>query len=106
MPLEYLNFSEVNIGDTFSDSLKADYAEFMEWFHRKYGQFAYVHKDSSGNIDCFLYYKIESGVVPDASPSLDARNRLKIGTFKIAPHGTRLGERFLKKRLILRLLTG
>jgi hypothetical protein len=97
MALEYVNFKEINIDDTFFDSLKADYAEFIEWFYRKHGQFAYIHRNLFGNIDGFLYYKIENEVISDVTPSLSAKNRLKIGTLKIEPHGTRLGERFLKK---------
>ncbi len=41
--------------------------------------------------------KVEEGSVPDTSPPLPPAKRLKIGTFKINPHGTRLGERFLKR---------
>jgi hypothetical protein len=99
MDLEYLPFGNIDLNDTFFDSLKADYTGFVQWFQRKRGDRAYIHRDSSVNIDGFLYYKIEDGIVSDVYPTLSAKKRLKIGTFKINPHGTRLGERFLKKSL-------
>lgn len=53
--------------------------------------------NDDGKIDGFLYLKVESDAVTDVTPPLPAKARLKIGTFKINPHGTRMGERFLKK---------
>jgi hypothetical protein len=100
MSLEYIKFGDICINDTFFDTLKADYSEFIDWFTRKKDEYAYIHRNSFGNLDGFLYYKIENESVFDGvNPLLPAKNRLKIGTFKIEPHGTRLGERFLKKSL-------
>lgn len=40
--------------------------------------------------------KIEEGPVTDILPLIVDKRILKLGTFKVNPHGTRLGERFLK----------
>jgi hypothetical protein len=44
-----------------------------------------------------MYLKIEEGKVTDVEPSLEALRRVKIGTFKVDAHGTKLGERLIKK---------
>lgn len=44
----------------------------------------------------FLYLKVEYGEVDDVTPPIFANKILKVGTFKIDAHGTKLGEQFLK----------
>jgi len=90
-------FSSVDIEDPFFNSLKADYAEFAVWFAKKAKESAYVFKRDSGEVAGFLYVKKEVGPVVDVVPPLPSSNRLKVGTFKVDPHGTKLGERFMKK---------
>lgn len=47
-----------------------------------------------------MYLKNESGEeLIDITPIRPACNRLKVGTFKIDAHNTKLGERFVKKIL-------
>jgi hypothetical protein len=92
-------FGNINLADPFFDSLKADYAEFSDWFARKAasGDAAYVFQDDNEAIDGFLYLKIEDGAVNDTTPPLPPARRVKVGTLKINAHGTKLGERFVKK---------
>ena len=99
MAFEYTLLSDVDLEDTFFDSLRADYVGFDSWFHGKAAasEQAYTFKNDDGYLEGFLYLKIEDGEVQDVTPSLAAFRRVKIGTFKINAHGTRLGERFLKK---------
>jgi len=92
------------LDDPFFDSLKSDYAEFSDWFELKAENSAYIFKNNEGLIDGFLFHKIEDEEVSDATPALPAKGRVKIGTFKINAHGTRLGERFVKKSLDYALL--
>lgn len=96
----YKPFNQININDSFFDSLKADYIEFEDWFNRKSnsGDHAFIQLVDN-NLEGFLYLKIENGPIHDVEPSLNVAKALKIGTFKINPHGTRLGERFIKKSL-------
>jgi L-amino acid N-acyltransferase YncA len=96
MELKLKPFCQININDPFFDSLRADYAEFGQWFARKAHDLAYVFEDEQG-VNGFLYLKIENEAVNDVTPALPARRRLKVGTMKINARGTRLGERFIKK---------
>ncbi|XDD45208.1 GNAT family N-acetyltransferase [Leptospira sp. WS39.C2] len=98
MNLEYLEFSKLDINNEFFDSLRSDYKEFNEWFLRKQKEKAYIYRENSIMIG-FLYLKIENSEVKDVEPRLPAKKRLKIGTMKIDAHGTKLGERFLKKAI-------
>ncbi len=98
MNLSYDRFTDVDLSNPFFDSLKSDYSEFVDWFKKKANERAYVFRSShSGKIDGFLYLKIETEALTDVSPPLPPARRLKVGTLKINPHGTRLGERFIKK---------
>ena len=95
--LQIQYFKEINISEPFFDSLKQDYAEFDTWFSKKGDSQAFLFRTDQGWLDGFLYVKIEHDAVMDVRPTLPKAKRLKIGTFKINPHGTRLGERFLKR---------
>jgi len=96
--LLYQQFIDINLNDAFFDSLKDDYKEFCQWFDKKaiQGEKAYVLYEN-GVIDGFLYLKREQGVLNDLTPVLSSSLHLKIGTFKFNSHGTRRGERFVKK---------
>lgn len=96
--IQVKSFSGVDLSDPFFDSLKADYIGFERWFERKAiaEEQAYVLDDENGALHAFLYLKMEDGPDTEVTPPLPAARRLKIGTFKVDPHGTRLGERFLK----------
>lgn len=91
-------FKEIDLADPFFDSLKADYKEFEDWFKRKKESEAYLFYEN-GHVEGFLYIKCENGPINDIEPALNCSSAVKIGTFKIKPHGTRLGERFIKKAL-------
>lgn len=95
--LQYDFFKNINMDDPFFDSLKNDYIEFEEWFKRKRENKAYYYQDEDRNIQAFLYLKVEDEPLDDMYPQFPSRKRIKIGTLKINPHGTKLGERFLKK---------
>lgn len=99
MELKYQHFNDINLNDCFFESLKKDYKEFSSWFMKKAQQQekAYVFYNEENNIDGFLYLKKEVGAIDDIVPALPALRRLKVGTFKINSHGTRLGEKFIKK---------
>lgn len=91
---------EINTSDSFFDSLRQDYKGFNQWIEKKAnaGEKAYLLFDNN-KIIAFLYLKIENQVDnTDISPALDTNVPwLKIGTLKINAHGTKLGERFVKK---------
>lgn len=89
-------FADIDINDAFFQSLKEDYPEFVSWFIRKSAQDAFVQYDEYGNISGFLYLKLEEKVVEDVRPVIRAEKILKVGTFKINAHGTKMGEQFVK----------
>ena len=97
MELIKKQFRNIDLSDPFFDSLKTDYNEFPQWFAKKSGEYAYVFEGEGGTIDGFLYLKVEDGPLTDIDPPLTAAHRLKVGTMKINAHGTKLGERFIKK---------
>lgn len=88
-------FSEVNLGDSFFDSLKSDYAEFSDWFNgkSKNGEEALIYHDEFG-ISSFIYLKNENEEIKLVDKILPKKNRIKIGTFRLAERvrGKRLGE--------------
>lgn len=102
--IDKIKFSEINLIDTFFDSLKTDYNElkFSNWFKSKQNknEDAFVYKDENTNkIEGFLYLKIEDideNYNNSIIPIFAAKKRLKIGTFKITKNGYKMGERFLK----------
>lgn len=92
-------FADIDLDDKFFDTLKKDYPRFDAWFQKKSedNSKAYVQY-TDNNLQAFLYLKDESGEeLTDIAPARPACNRLKVGTFKIDAHNTKLGEHFVKK---------
>ena len=98
----YKKFADINLADSFFDSLKADYpgtetsTEFCTWFNKKAssGTKALVYEDETG-VGAFVYIKEENESInlvdADSLPALD---RIKLGTMKISDlhRGQRIGE--------------
>lgn len=94
--IERVSLSDVNIDDSFFDSLKEDYAGFAEWFERKRKQQAKAYVlENNGKLQGFLMLKDETEESKMITPQFIRKRRLKISTFKINSHGTVLGQRFL-----------
>lgn len=98
--IQFKLFSEINLWDSFFDTLREDYQGFDEWYNKKalQGEKAYVLYEQ-GRLICFLYLKEENPVDnSNITPSLDATcSWIKVGTFKVIPHKTKLGERLIKR---------
>lgn len=80
--------------------MKNDYPGFEDWFTRKVkaGKVAFVQYDDEGKLQGFLFLKDETAEVDEhITPLMEPKKRLKVGTFKIEAHNTRLGEKFIKK---------
>ncbi|MDO4401918.1 MAG: hypothetical protein Q4C19_03245 [Clostridiaceae bacterium] len=86
----------IDINDKFFNSLKESYIGFEEWFRKKAdkGEKAFVLEENG--VQGFLYLKEECDEDLSINPNFIAKRRLKVGTFKINAHGTKLGERFIK----------
>lgn len=96
--LEVKVFRDIPLNDPFFNSLKQDYKEFPNWFRRKASEPAYVQY-TNAKLTGFEYLKLEEGEVTDVTPLLPACKRIKIGTLKVEAHGTKLGERLIKKAI-------
>jgi L-amino acid N-acyltransferase YncA len=94
--LEIKRFQDVPLSDNFFNSLKEDYKEFPNWYKRKERENVYVQR-TDDKLTGFMYLKSEQGKVADVIPPMKAATRIKIGTLKVEAHGTRLGERLIKK---------
>ena len=99
MDLQLKKFANIDINDSFFDSLRDRYPEFDQWFARKaaLGEEAFVFYGGDGKVSDFLYLKLEIGEVSDVTPVLPPKKRLKVGTFKLLSRRTRRGERFMKR---------
>jgi predicted nucleic acid-binding protein len=90
-------FGNIDLSDTFFDSLKEDYSGFEKWFNKKAEEKAYITYNK-GKLLSFLFLKIENTDenYSDINPLFTPKKRLKVGTFKVVSNGVRLGERFMK----------
>jgi len=90
-------FGNLDLADEFFTSFKEDYPGYEEWFNRKADEIVYVCL-SEGKPIALLYLKVEGKDedYSDIDPPMSKKRHLKIGTFKVALNGFRLGERFLK----------
>lgn len=91
-------FCDINLSDSFFDTLKNDYDKFQEWFDSHKDKKAYV-KRIDNKIVGFLYLKIgEQEKIKLINSTLSSKNRIKIGTFKLSEQveGSKIGEGFLK----------
>lgn len=92
---QWQQFTDVNLQDSFFDSLKLDYQEFPAWFQRKCNlkERALVFKDDIG-IGAFVYLKSECEAIKLTDRILPPIHRIKIGTLCLAERfrGIRLGE--------------
>ena len=86
---------ELDIKDTFFDSLRLDYKDFNEWFKRNNKRKVYVtFKDRK--ITSFLMLKREYNEKYDFDKEFNGENILKICTMKVNDNGTGIGEEFIK----------
>lgn len=90
-------FGNLDLTNEFFASFKEDYPGYENWFNRKADETVYVCL-SEGKPIALLYLKVEGEDedYTDIDPTLSKKKRLKIGSFKVALNGFRLGERFLK----------
>ncbi|STP13098.1 Uncharacterised protein [Helicobacter mustelae] len=61
--IEYKLFGDINLQDTFFDSLRQDYQGFNDWYEKKasQGEKAYILYEKD-ELVCFLYLKEENPI--------------------------------------------
>ncbi len=93
-----VKFGDLDINDSFFDSLKNDYPGFLDWYERKNNEDVYCYKEQ-GKILGLLFLKNEepeSEDYSDIKPMMKLNRKLKISTFKVDIGGKKIGERFMK----------
>ena len=97
--IDYKYLHELDINDSFFDSLKYDYAGFEGWFKSKQLKEtqAYV-TEIDGKLSSFLMLKVENEdeKYEDFLKPFKPARRLKISTLKVTDTGKRIGETFIK----------
>ncbi len=75
-------FGDIDLVDTFFDSLREDYPGFDEWANGKSEEPVYLC-ETGGRLSALLYLKREGETEPysDIDPPFAPKRRLKIGTF-------------------------
>lgn len=95
---EYLR--NIEIKDSFFDSLREDYKGFDNWFERKQVEEkkAFIIRNHEKKITSFLMLKEENEEDDDETflKKLPKVKRLKVSTFKVEDKGKRIGETFIK----------
>lgn len=97
LAVKKIDFAKVDLQNMFFDSFREDYTGFDKWFNKKADEICYICYANDA-IAAFLYIKVEdeNENYSDVEPAFKRKKRLKIGTFKVASNGFRIGERFLK----------
>jgi hypothetical protein len=94
--IQKTKFHQINLNDTFFQSLKEDYQDFEKWFFKKSNNEAYITSRDKTLLS-FLYLKIEEKEenYKDIFPLFSPKKRLKVGTLKVNNNGFKLGEYFM-----------
>lgn len=95
---ERIHLYELDLRNTFFDSLRADYPEFDQWFSRvAQEREAWVVRRGNNIISGLCIFKIESADEL-LRQGVDVHGKvLKLCTFKVAERGSKYGEAFLKQ---------
>lgn len=89
--------ADLNLNDPFFDSLKNDYAAFESWVKRNSTRECFVQEqEETGEIEGLLVLKEENAPFSDIKPLPEWESALKVCTFKIDGHNTRLGQLFVQ----------
>lgn len=98
--INYEYLYNVELEDSFFDSLKSDYNGFENWYKKKSleGAKAYITRYQNNKIGSFLMLKIEDENEDYSrfKEPFKKAVRLKISTFKVANTGNKIGESYIK----------
>lgn len=94
------HLADLDLRDPFFESLRNEYDGFDEWVGSHPGRRCFVQMDGDDrSLLGLLVLKGESGQIEGVSPCLKGEVVLKICTFKIEAHRTKLGNRFMQLAL-------
>lgn len=91
---------DINLNDSFFDSLRNDYPGFDTWFkvHRASNDEAYITYNSPSNLGSFLLLKIEPSYeyLKLGLDTCKDKDVLKIASFKVLNTGKGIGSSYLE----------
>ena len=95
--IEEKQLKDLDINDTFFDSLKSDYKDFIIWFNNHLDRKAYVTYQNN-KITSLLVLKIEDEleIYNNFTKEFKPSKRLKICTLKVIDKYKRLGTKYLE----------
>lgn len=95
--INHTTVNYLNIEDSIFDTLKQDYAEFVEWFENKQKEHreCLVYYENENKIGALLIYKTEKETIFLKNEKLPPKNRIKIATMVVQSNGYKIGELFL-----------
>ena len=99
LTVDWVHLYELDLRNTFFDSLRADYPEFDQWYGRvAQEREAWIVRREGNIISGLCIFKVESGEELLSQGVGDVCGRvLKLCTFKVAERGSKYGEAFLKQ---------
>ena len=91
---ERKKFNECDINDSFFDSLKSDYPNFINWYNNHPNRDVYVNQDTNGIRALLILKDDEQEKIKLKDNSLPQKSRIKICTLKLNENvrSQRLGE--------------
>lgn len=91
---EIKKFGECNIYDTFFDSLKSDYVDFIDWYNRNLDRNVYIYQNIDKIQAILILKKNEEEEIILKDKVLPKKMRLKICTLKVSEgsRNKKLGE--------------
>ena len=105
--LHIKKLADLDLRDCFFDSLKSDYEGFESWAGRNPTRECYVQERiETGEIEGLLVLKEEKAPFADIKPIPEWESALKVCTFKIDGHNTRLGQLFVQLILKKQIMSG
>lgn len=98
--IEEKQLKDLDINDTFFDSLKSDYKDFIIWFNNHLNRKVYVTYQNN-KITSLLVLKIEDEleIYNNFTKEFKPSKRLKICTLKVIDKYKRLGTKYLELAL-------
>lgn len=100
--IKEISLTEIDINDTFFDSLRGDYYKFNEWFKRKQMEnlkaYAEYKSDKLAAL-CILKIENEYENYDTFDKPFMPLKRLKISTLKVIDEGKRIGQTLIDKAL-------
>ncbi len=98
--IDNLSLHQLNLQESFFDSLREDYPGFNNWFEKvsREGRKAWVYRDDQNGIGALCIYKEETDAIITSSNIALPGKVLKLCTFKVGEkvRGRKIGELFLK----------